>query len=349
MSYHDGHDKSGTDFGNISTPQDRNKHVDVREELKRELYNQANLPNPSQGRLVGTFPPGASGSAGVPPPLATLIPFGGPGQDGQGGNVDRGVIDRFFYMDSDARDSSSDLSTGRLIFNIQTLNQAKPVENIIEMQIGDFFFPEIETAASAPTYYFFRRIYVLIEEIQAQSVLAQDSNRFHFALGVQPSGISNSTVDVGFNKFIFARPLRDISTATFRFTKPPQFANVVFPQDIFDFTVVPGAPGGPTFGGGEIVTSLPHGIAAGTDVSIFISNFNSSTSIDADLNSSEGHLVRAVDTTTFEFRAAVDTGFDFTTITTAVPGSLLIGFRRTAFTMRFRSISDGRTNDIVAV
>lgn len=330
--YTDGHDQSQQPMSAVMKPSNTRKAVDVHELLKRELYSQANIPL----QLGGVVPSGGGGSEFL-----------------QSGRF--GVVDRFFYLDSSARSSSSDLSIGRIAYDLQTLNQNKPVTNIIEMEINDFYFPEIPKGVNFPAYFFFRRMLISIIEMEAQAIFAENSTfRFHFEMDISSAGISNLATNTRHSKFIFTNPFRDISNITFRFNAPTYrgLKNVVFPQDIFRFAAIPLAVGG-TFGGATIATTQPHGLTVGDDVSIFITDFSTGIpAIDNNIGSPsyyDGHLVRVISTTVLEFRAAAVVGFDFTTLLTATQGNLLIGFRRMAFTMRFRSITPEETNQIVPV
>ena len=351
MSYVDLHDKNQSGYSDVGPVHNRRKEVDIHEELKKEMYKQSGLPNPATMRQVGAFPNSAVGGAGSVAPFSALVPTAGT-NDGVGSKKG-GIVDRFFLLDSSAKDSSSSLSVGKIVFDIQTLNQSKPIDNIIEMEIGDFFFPEIASNLNYPTYFFFRRLLILIEQMAAQSIFAQGNYRAHFIVGAQPAGISNSSTEIGSSKFIFGKPFRDLGSASFRFMKPSfsqDFSPVVFDQDIFTFTAVAGAPTGPDFGGAEIITSIPHGLVDGTDVSIFIKDFASNVAnIDVLVNSPEGLLVRVHSPSTLEFRAPGTVGFDFTSVAGGTSGQLLIGFRRISFTMRFRCLSSEETNTIVPV
>lgn len=342
--YEDDHDKSQDPFSKTLVPFNRGKNVDTHEMLKKELYQQAGVPDPSYAARYAI--PGFSGTAGIPyggVPGSGGTP-GAPGASNDKVEGPQGIVDRYFYLDTDFKDSASNLTQGELVFDISQLNQSKPIEQIIEMEMSDFFFPEIDTGVQFPSYFFFRRMYAFIREMAGQAVFADGNKRFHFEFGVQPSGISNATTRVGGHKFIFTTPFRDLSRATFVFTKPPNFSTVMFEQDNFNFNAVAGsAPA-------QITTTVPHGLTIGDDVSIFLSGFGSDVgNIDSLVNSQDGHLVNVTNTTTLTFDPIGTTGFDFTNVTTAVPGTFLVGFRRIAFTIRFRSTSEKETNTIVAV
>jgi hypothetical protein len=59
-------------------------------------------------------------------------------------------------------------------------------------------------------------------------------------------------------------------------------------------------------------------------------------------------LVTVINATTLEFPALAVAGFDFAAIG-VVTGDLVIGFRRIAFQVRFRTLTDLKTNGITPV
>jgi len=334
------HSATQSPFSNVSEPKNRRKFADTHELLKKEMFAQSGDVNLGQSiSQISEFNIGATlidyplDAEGKPKPTVDTT-----------ANKPReeGIYDQYIYFDTDAKDSSSDLPGGKLAWSIVVLNQNKPIDNIIEMQIGNFYVPEIATGALFPQYFFFKRVNILVEEMQAQSIFAQDNIRFHFEMDVQAAGIANLLTPASNDaKFIFSKPFRDISVVTFAFRAP--IKTLVFPQDIFAFTSVAGTSPA------RIVTTDPHGIAIAGTVSIFSRDFASNVgNVDALINSVDGHLVTAIDAVTLEFAAIGVVGFDFVGVG-AVPGNLTIGFRRVAFTMRFRSVTDGKTNRIVPV
>lgn len=324
---YDSHDKSMMIASHRGPPHDRRREVDVKAMLDAELLSQTGVKF-----TMGLLPPGNLNKIESSPSKY-------------------GVVDRFFYFDSDVKQSDSDLSVGKLVYNISTLNQNQTVDNIIQIDIGEFFIPVVPASVDFPEYFFFKRLMIFIEEMISSAIFAQNNERYHFELGIQAAGIANELYDIGFSKYIFTRPFKTMDRISFRFKAPTKvnFKNVAFLQDTYAFNAIPGVAGG-VFGGATIATTIPHGLTVGTDVSIFISNFASNIgNIDSLINGPNGFLVRVINTTVLEFRAPGVVGFDFLTLAVPTPGQLLIGYRHIAFTMRFRSLTDGDTNTIVAV
>lgn len=351
--YHNPHLKSRP-YQSVEQPHNKRNIVDTKQFLKQDLFDQTK--NRSLGQSISLanydlvqeqgyeftkeFQADVFGEqSGENETLDTLRKYFenlGP-QRSLSSNI--GILDRYLYFDSDAKDTDSEITEGLLRFSASDLNQNKPIDNIIEMGIQSLFVPDIATSITyQPVYFFYKHITILIEEMSAQSIFAQDSVRFHFEHDIQSAGISNLLTPIR-DKFIFSKPFRDINKVSFRFRAP--IKPVKFEQDIFDFTADPG-----TFPA-RIILEAPHGITVGDQVSIFLRNFASNVgNQDAFVNDQEGHLVEADTATSFIFNGA-GTPVDFTGVATPVPGDLTVGFRRIAFTIRFRSITDNDTNQIV--
>jgi hypothetical protein len=330
-------------FGHVQPPQDRSRFVNVHELLK---YQMATENDP------GYVPRGPITNLVVPQPGPQVA--NGAAKDAQRDQVakvqrplslpdNQGIIDTFIYFDSDARESSSDITSGRLVYSLIRLNNNNPLDNIIQMNIGDFYVPDIPTGVDFPEYYFFNELTVLIEELQAQSIFAQNNVRFHHQLRAAPAGIVRSCTPttVG-GVYIFGIPFRDVNTITFQFRAP--IKTCTFPQDIFTFTAVPGSSPA------QITLGAPHGLTIGTPYAIFLRGFSSNIgSIDQLVNSVNGYMMTPISATVLEFPPIGVTGFDFTAVVAPLSGTLTIGYRRIAFKMRFRSIVNKETNRIVPV
>jgi hypothetical protein len=345
--YYDPHSRTQEPYKYVNTigkykgVENRNKIINIQEELKNEIFKQ------DTGSTGGGTTSKVKGYKGE----STLID--NESQQTQAssqaivsGSIPRplneGISDTYIYFDSDFKNSASDMTNGRLSFSIVELNQSRPIDNIVEMQIGEFFIPDIATGASFPDYFFYRRVNILIEEMQTQAIRSATAKRAHFEMNVESSGIANllkpSSND---GKFIFQRPFRDIDFVTFKFTAP--IAPISFQPDLITFTSVPGSSPA------RITTNVPHELTVASSVSIFVHEFVSNVAnVDIVINSKKGHLVTVIDANTLEFPAVGVVGFDFTGVG-AITATVTIGFRRIAFVVRFRSIEDIRTNRIVHV
>ncbi len=341
--YADSNSQSQMPYGNIKRPENRRKEIDTHELLKQEMILQG-----AGGGFIADGEP-LKDQYRRYPELTEIArkARGDEKKDEITKQLDlkdlkpSHIKDTYIYFDSTAKKSTlADLANGKISWNLIELNQNTPVENIIEMEIGSFYIPIIPTALTFPQYFFYDRLTLLIEEPQAQSIRAQNATRFHWELDLQNAGISMSATPVN-KKFIFQRPFRDISTATFVFRAP--LKSVTFQPDIIPFVSVAGsAPA-------RITTNPPHQLPVASLVSVFISGFSSGSSVvDNAINSPDGFTVTVIDAVTLEFPPLAVAGFDFTAIG-VVPGNVTIGFRRIAFHVRFRSLTDEKTNGITPV
>ena len=340
--YVDDHSTMQNPYSNVPNPTSRRKFVDTHELLKKEMFEQTG------SAALGD----AISQAGDDIFGPTSLPYGqGKEQKKEESSVpgplsiaNEGIIDRFIYFDSDAKNNgASNLAGGVISWPVSVLNQNKPIDNIIQMEIYTFYIPEIDTGINFPQYYFYKRVTILLQEMQTTAILAQSNIRFHFEMEVQPAGIANllQPANNWTSVFTFSKPFIEISLASFQFRAP--IKTLEFPQDIYDYVSVAGS------NPARIQTIGDHGITIGGQVSIFSRDFASNVgNIDALINSPDGQLLTAITSTILEFPASGIVGFDFSGVG-VVQGNLTIGYRRVAFTMRFRSITDERTNRIVPV
>lgn len=341
--YADSNSQSQMPYANIKRPENRRKEIDVHEALKQEMILQG-----VDGGFIADGEP-LKDSYRRYPELTEIA------RKARGDKKDEiadlkidlkdlkpsHIQDTYIYFDSVAKKSTlSDLAAGRISWNMIEINQNTPIENIIEMEIGSFYIPNITTPLAFPQYFFYDRLNLLLEEPQAQSIRAQNAVRFHWELDLQPAGISLSATPVN-KKFIFQRPFRDISTATFNFRAP--LKSVGFQPDVLPFVSV--AASNPA----RITTNPAHQLAVASLVTVFVNGFSSgSSSVDNAINNQNGFIVTVIDANTLEFPPTATAGFNFAAIG-VVPGTVVIGFRRIAFTVRFRSLTDDKTNGITPV
>src|SRR6185369_3607106 len=234
--YADSHSHSQHPYSNIKRPENRRKTEDTHELLKQEMILQG-----AGGGFIADGQP-LQDQYRRYPELEEIArkARGDKDKDGKDKMLldlkelrPSHIEDTYIYFDSTAKRSTlDDLARGRIAWNLPELNQNFPIENIIEMEIGSFYIPNITTPLAFPQYFFYSRLNILAEELQAQSIRAQNSIRFHWEMDLQPAGISYSATPVN-EKFIFQRPFRDVSIITFRFGAP--LKNVQFQPDILPF------------------------------------------------------------------------------------------------------------------
>ncbi len=143
--YVDDHSTMQNPYSNVPNPTSRRKFVDTHELLKKEMFEQTG------SAALGD----AISQAGDDIFGPTSLPYGqGKEQKKEESSVpgplsiaNEGIIDRFIYFDSDAKNNgASNLAGGVISWPVSVLNQNKPIDNIIQMEIYTFYIPEITQA-----------------------------------------------------------------------------------------------------------------------------------------------------------------------------------------------------------
>lgn len=200
--------------------------------------------------IVG-LPGGPSASPSGPPPPASAGPTS---------TLNFGIYDTYLYFDSFFKDGTSNFVNGELRYSVVALNYNNPIDNIIQMEIGEFFIPDIVLPNNQPEFFFYKRVGLLINEMTTMSIFGNNNFRFHFEFNVQSAGISVKLTPIN-NIFSFSRPVRDFTEVTFKFTAP--LKSVPFLQDTFNITSV-GSTSNPGFNGTalQFITSDPHNLGS---------------------------------------------------------------------------------------
>lgn len=324
-------------YGRPRRQPNRCNQIDTHELLKREIYRQGadDLSSGYKFGLSGPVPLGGPIS-----PLPPVVPTG----------AGAGIDDTYLYFDSLAKDSSSDLGNGEITWSITNLNNSNPIENIVEMQVGDFWFPLIKNSTGFPDYYFYRRVYMYITTLPSQqAVLMQNSGSFHFEFDVDIINSVAVHLKPVKDTFYFKRPITSLSSFTARFLVPSDasanFKKIPIPTDKTTATLV-GSPGtnpsrwhlvtDPTSIIGDV------GALASPGVAMYFSGVSSNNStFNSTINSSQGAFAdTVVDGTDFTVTA------DATAVTQPpnVSANIIIPKNRVAFQMRFTSVRDYKTN-----
>lgn len=266
-----------------------------------------------------------------------------------------GFTNTEFYFDSISKDGTSDINGGEIKFQINTLNNGNPIQNIVQLKVGSFYFPSVQNPASSPQFYFFRRVYAQITNLPStQSVLAGNNKSYHFEFEVENvNSIAVKLVPIR-DTFVLQRPLNSLDSITLRFMVPLNFSRIPIPQDSLVVTTVNGSnPAQFTIVGtyttailGDVGTPVAPGIA------VSLSGISTpDVTINNILSNSAGiYVTRIVDSTTFEIN-----GVDFSDPTNFPPAgptydaNLYIFKNRIAIPMRFTSVSPQITNYISTV
>lgn len=241
-------------YEQIRRPERRNEPIDVKAMLMEEIVTPDAQEGylrygPGNARVAASAAVGnSSGPAGVP----VVIPRGGGGSGGTAdtGSIiippfprsfaihnDWGVADQYLNCDSRYKDSSSDMANGLLVFSVVLLNNGRPIDTIIEMELENFYIPNVDNfpfSLPEPQTFFFKRNTILLKDASSQAVFGANNSRYHWEFDVEPQGIANLIVPTR-PKFIFGKPFISLNQLSFVFQTPTGLVN--FPQDTY--TVVP--------------------------------------------------------------------------------------------------------------
>jgi hypothetical protein len=306
--------------------------IDVKEQyLKGEIMRQG-----QESTL--TFDDMGSAQGG---PSAQIIQSGGSLQ-----NTD----DVYMYFDSLAK-GTSNLSQGSLSYNVSNLNNGlQPLSNVVSITLGDFYFPRIVGAAGAPDYFFFGKVYLQIQSTtlpSAQSVLAQDGNRYHFEFDIETLNSVAIKLTPVKSTYYFQRPIQSISDITFNFMVPPSFRHIDIPTDTIVVQALAGTnPAQFTVIDGSTTSPIgPVGVPVAPGVAIYLRNFNSaSNTLNNTVNRNDGYFVdNIISVTNF----SVST-LDLSTLAVNTECTVIIAKNRIAIEARFKSMRSQSTNGLVA-
>jgi len=230
---------------------DRCNVYDTHEILKRENLKQLATPNPGNaGSNSGYIVPGAIG--GVAPPKAqaqtqtqnntettpVILPEPTPEAESIIGFEDWPI-----YFDSIYKKAGSNISNGEITYDIPPLNNNLQIEDCIQMNINKFYFPNIINSLNSPSFYFFRKVYIQILELQlTQSTRAANGRSFIWEFDVDDLNSVAVKLTPTISSVFFIKPITAISSVTFRFMNP-LFQNIPIPADTIDATaIIPSAP-----------------------------------------------------------------------------------------------------------
>jgi hypothetical protein len=260
-----------------------------------------------------------------------------------------------FYFESINKDGTSDINNGELKFQINTLNNGNPIQNIVQLKIGSFYFPSIQNSTTSPQFYFFRRVYAQITNLPStQSVLAGNNKSYHFEFDVENvNSVAVKLVPVK-DTFVLQRPLNSLDSVTLRFMVPLNFSRIPIPQDSLVVTTVNGSnPAQFKIVGtyttsilGDIGTPLAPGIAVSiTGISTPDATVNNALS-----NSAGIYVTRIVDSTTFEINGVdLSDPTNFPVSGPTYDANLYIFKNRIAIPIRFTSVGPQITNYISTI
>lgn len=270
-----------------------------------------------------------------------------------------GFDDTEVYCDSVYRDRTSDINSGEIIWNLTQINNNQEVSNIMEMRLGNFYFPKILVPVTAPEFFYFRKVYMeIVGTTSQQAVNGPNGQRFHFEFDVEDLNSQAVMLRPTKNWFYFATPINWFANLTCRFMVPQTqlgintLKRIPIPEDTLVIRSL--ITGG--FGYNPIrfqvlglnTTSVLGliGSLGVPGVAIFITNYNSNDpAVNVQVNNSLGIFATTViDNTTFEVA-----GIDASTVTAQYQATMYVPKNRIAFPFRMTSIRSRVTNHMSAI
>lgn len=245
------------------------------------------------------------------------------------------------------------IGIGQFMWNIPPLNSNNPINNCVEILIGEFYLPKpAQVGAVDPLYY--RRVFMRVAELDQISVRNDNGPLYHWEFAVE----------VIHSNAVLLRPLRpalhfrtslpSLSTLSVSFLAPnpatgrldalniPATTAMIYMaltnnttgyNPIRFFLVSPG-------NAGSAGVPLAPGLLA------FVTNFASTDpNINALINSPDGILVtNVIDNRTIEIG-----NIDGSSLTSPFTATIAFAKNRLAFPLRFTSLATGLTNNIAVV
>lgn len=266
-----------------------------------------------------------------------------------------GIYDHYFTLDTLYAEDTSDPETGLFVFNITALNDNNPISDIIEMEIGIFSIPDIETETYQPEYFKYRKLHVDFENIRGQqyrhgpigTTLAQTHFEFDLTTDVVDLPDRFRADPKRYSNYTFVMPVRCITELRVRFSVPHH--KVRFSKNVLLSTTVTSA--GPSPANRRIRTFDPHELTIGNSYDIVIDDFVSTlSSLNTFINSPIGIIVEVIDEYTLQFTTSPIVAEQLGSALSPAGGNprfkVRIMDRRISMYMRFRSIVSRTTNFI---
>lgn len=319
----------------------RGTAVDMHERLKEEIYKQ-------NGTVDTAYRLGAGGDAGS----STSQPVGS----------DVAFASTYIMFTSLDKSGTSEPSNGKISFSIPQLNLNNTVSNIVKFRIHPFRFPHVSGPSTQPDLYFYRRIYIQVSPLSANSVRGPSNAQHHFEFDI--AQLTARTADlrcVGAEgergEFVFATPTSELSEITFQFmvmnpTSPSRLVPIPLPQERLTVRTVPNTnPAQFTVLGGDttVPISAVIGVQPAPGITVYLSGLNTNvTAVDNAVNSVFGHFVTTIISTT-QFEIA---GLDFTVAplnVTPYDLPLVIAVNTFTFTIEFISALANKRTQFVQV
>lgn len=202
-----------------SMPSNQNTRcIDIREILKQEIKKSDGLGN----SIDPTFNQTTSSDGTTSTPANKY-----------------GFEDTEIYFDSSQADTSSDLSTGEIKWDINLINNFSGIKNCIEISVGDIIMPKIMIDSVNTDFLYENKVFMEISNLTTQqSIIANNNNKYHFEFHVEP--LTNYTVKlVPIKKtFFFQRPITSITNLNIKLYVPSTTRSFLFKPIPLPATVI---------------------------------------------------------------------------------------------------------------
>lgn len=297
---------------------------------------------------------------GNPPTPRGFVEQSGPTAASDPSPLSQPIADYAFYFDSVYSDTAASAANGQIAFSVVNLNSNNPIQNITSAHINSFYFPKI-ASTSAADFFYFRRVYLRIENIaQVSSVQAPAGANYHFEFNVEDvNGTCVLLTPVNPN-FYFQAPITALSTIFFTFTIPVGFKPIPLPAPTVVVQAIPNSTPIATFAvvSGNISSIGPFGVPTPPGIAVFITGFvGVGTPIDPTVNPAVNNtngifitnILPAMVVPPFYPDRFEVAGIDFATVNSSNQPMMIIAKNRFAFPMRFTCLQPRANNGVIQV
>jgi hypothetical protein len=217
--------------------------IDIHETMKREMLKQGGTQDTS-------FRFGLNAPASLD---------SGSTSQAYGPNPAVGFEDTEVYLDS-VRKSTEDLANGLVSFDITPLNNNIPLSNIIQVNIGEVYFPRVHNpraqldpvnyaslalVPNSPDFFYYRRLHIQIVNFPFAQAAKAINNAYHWEMQVDELNSNAVKLTPIKPSFFLPRPITTLSEIQLRFLVPQALTGIVLPVKLTPdvVTISPVTPG----------------------------------------------------------------------------------------------------------
>lgn len=262
-----------------------------------------------------------------------------------------GFEDYNFYLDSSfARVNNTDPTV--ISWSLNALNNNQDVQNIVEIKLGDFWFPRLlPYVPTVPDTYFFRKVLVKIGDLPTnQGFLMEGAQRAHFEMDVEDLSSTEVRLRPVDPVLYFRTPVTSLTNFSLQFLVPPSYTPLVLPPYYVTYNAVSpqigeiSTPGVTTFQLFNVdpTVSIPYMFPVPIAIYIYMGINQSSKIIGKPYT--RAIFATSIESST-EFRAPyLNLGAD-----EFAYGLMVVAQNHIGMKARFTTLKSGTTNQIMAV